>query len=101
MAFYGNPKVRTTTHAAVETYRPFCGVAGARLSRQRMGVVCSFQLAHFSSGQLSESLRLGRLPVCRIVVGAHDYALLQITVLCGGAELLLRGERNAKRWRAS
>jgi len=29
-------------HAAVSTTMPFCDVAGARLSRQRMGVICSF-----------------------------------------------------------
>jgi len=45
----------------------FCGVAGARSSRQRMGVVCALPLARISSGTISEWFRPGAAPVCRIV----------------------------------
>src|SRR5215475_5891206 len=45
VALLEDRRSRTATHEAVEPYRPFCSVAGARLSRPRMGVVCSLQLA--------------------------------------------------------
>jgi len=41
---------RTTSHAAVDTYKPYCGVAGVAGSRQRMDVVCSLPLVPFLIG---------------------------------------------------
>jgi len=41
---------RTTSHAAVDTYRPYCGVAGGVEPRQRMDDVCSLPLVPFPVG---------------------------------------------------
>src|SRR5580658_9047050 len=47
---------RTTSHAAVDTDRPYCGVAGAAGSRQRTDVVCSLPLVPFSSAAFIETI---------------------------------------------
>jgi hypothetical protein len=44
---------RTTSHAAVDTNRPYCGVAGVAGSRQRMDVVCSLPLVPFLIGNFN------------------------------------------------
>jgi hypothetical protein len=44
---------RTASHAAVDTNRPYCGVADVAGSRQRMDVVCSLPLVPFLVGNLN------------------------------------------------
>src|SRR5580704_9771208 len=46
---------RTTSHAAVDPFKPFCGVADREESRQRAGVLRFLPLAQRRTGNLSNS----------------------------------------------